>query len=90
MSGPVDIEEMYQKFKKTYIPELKELPEPTKDTPKKERKGPSKSKYATVEERDEARRQNGLRLAAANKARREAEKATLSGSEPETAEPVEK
>ena len=63
------IEELYQKFKKTYIPELKELPEPVKPVEK-----PRKSKYATEEERKEAMRQNGLRLAALNKARRESEK----------------
>jgi hypothetical protein len=35
---------------------------------------PKKSKYATPEELAEARRQNGIRLAAANKAKKEAKK----------------
>ena len=56
------LEELYRKFKKEY------LPEPVKPVEK-----PRKSKYATEEERKEAMRQNGIRLAAANKARREPE-----------------
>ena len=53
--------------------------EPKKSKKVKEPKEPKKSKYATPEELAEARKQNGLRLAAANRARREAKK--LSDSE---------
>ena len=76
------------------ISELKNKLEALESGPKKtkklkdpnaSRKAKKPGKYATPEELAEARRQNGIRLAAANKARREASKSNSdSGSQQET------
>jgi len=89
----VSIAELESQFRakiqmENQISELKSKLEALESGPKKAKKEkkssePKKSKYATPEELAEARKQNGLRLAAANKARREAKKQSDSESSSE-------
>ena len=85
------VTQLTEKIQSTGIQDPGNSRDPGTDVPKAEKpKKERKSKYATEEERKEAMRQNGLRLAAANKAKREAEKAALGTlPEPETTEQVE-
>ena len=89
----VSLEELYAQFRERanleariaqMTEQLTKTEITTAEKPKKERK--PTSKYASEEERKEAMRQNGLRLAAANKARREAEKAAKELEQPEQVE----
>ena len=91
----VSIAELESQFRtkiqmENQISELKSKLEALESAPKKTKKEKKskeskKSKYATPEELAEARKQNGLRLAAANRARREASKSSSdSGSQQET------